>query len=56
VRLEQAAIAVWRREMAAAGVPAELLDRTLRMPHRAYELSNHERESLDCKADGIERG
>jgi hypothetical protein len=49
-RLEQAVVEEWRDRMTAAGVPRDLLDRTLRMPNRVYELSNHEMERTGCVA------
>lgn len=47
-RAERALVDDWRRDMIFIGVPVDLLDKTLRMPNRTYELSNHEMDRLSC--------
>jgi hypothetical protein len=42
-RIEQLAVEESPDRMTAAGVPRDLLDRTLRMPYRTYELSDNDR-------------
>jgi hypothetical protein len=47
-RIERAVMDDWRREMAAAGIPNDLLDRATRMPSGVYLLSIHETDRLGC--------
>lgn len=49
-RIEQAVVDAWMVRMTSAGVPRDLLDRTLRMPNRTYELSNNDRVRAGCIA------
>lgn len=48
IRIERAVIDDWRREMTAAGVPNDLLDRTLAAANRQYRLSVDETRRLGC--------